>query len=246
MITLLKKEINAFLNSLVGYVVISVFLVSIGLFMWVFPSATGQFNVLDGGYANMDTLFIIAPWVFMFLVPAVTMRSFSEEMNTGTLELLLTRPLSHWQIIFSKYSAGFLLVIFSLLPTLIYYFSIHTLGNPKGNIDSGGTWGSYLGLMFLAGGFVAIGIFASSITGSQIVAFIFAVFLSFVFYIGFESVSSLNFWGSWDVLIQKIGINEHYISMSRGVIDSRDVIYFGSLAALFLFMTKVSLESRKW
>lgn len=246
MVTLLKKELSSFLNSLIGYIVISVFLISIGLFMWVFPSSGGQFNVLDAGYANIDTLFIIAPWVFMFLVPAVTMRSFSEEKRTGTIELLLTRPLTDWQIIFAKYFAGFLLVVFSLLPTLIYYFSVRTLGNPPGNIDTGGMWGSYLGLLFLAAGFVAIGIFASSVTDSQIIAFIFAVFFSFFCYIGFESISSLDLFGSVDSLILKLGINEHYISMSRGVIDTRDVIYFASLTGVFLLCTKTVMESRKW
>ena len=246
MLVLLKKELNSFLSSLIGYIVISVFLTSIGLFMWVFPSSTGNFNVLDAGYANIDTLFIIAPWVFMFLVPAVTMRSFSEEKRAGTIEILLTLPLSDWQIIFAKYLAGFLLVLFSLLPTLVYYFSIRTLGNPQGNIDTGGMWGSYFGLLFLAGGFVAIGIFASSVTNSQIIAFILAVFLSFFCYIGFESISSLDLFGSVDALILKLGINEHYISMSRGVIDTRDVIYFASLAGVFLLLTKTVMESRKW
>lgn len=246
MVTLLKKELSSFLNSLIGYFVISVFLISIGLFMWVFPSSVGQFNVPDAGYASIDTLFIIAPWVFMFLVPAVTMRSFSEEKRTGTIELLLTRPLTDWQIIFAKYFAGFLLVVFSLLPTLIYYFSVRTLGNPPGNIDTGGMWGSYLGLLFLAAGFVAIGIFASSVTDSQIIAFILAVFFSFFCYIGFESISSLDLFGSVDSLILKLGINEHYISMSRGVIDTRDVIYFASLTGVFLLCTKTVMESRKW
>lgn len=246
MLALLKKELNSFLSSLIGYIVISVFLTAIGLFMWVFPSAGGNFNVLDAGFANIDTLFIIAPWVFMFLVPAVTMRSFSEEKKNGTMELLLTRPLTDWQIIFAKYLSGFLLVLFSLLPTLVYYFSVSTLGNPPGNIDTGGMWGSYIGLLFLAAGFVAIGIFASSITDSQIIAFILAVFLSFFCYIGFESVSSLDLFGPIDSILLNLGINEHYISMSRGVIDTRDIIYFTSLATLFLLFTKTVMESRKW
>lgn len=246
MLILLRKELSSFLSSLIGYIVISVFLTAIGLFMWVFPSSAGQFNVLDAGYANIDTLFIMAPWVFMFLVPAVTMRSFSEEKRAGTIELLLTRPLSDWEIILAKYFAGFLLVVFSLLPTLVYFFSVWTLGNPPGNIDTGGMWGSYLGLLFLAGGFVAIGIFASSVTDSQIIAFILAVFFSFFCYIGFESISSLDLFGPVDSFILKLGINEHYISMSRGVIDTRDVIYFASLAGVFLILTKTVMESRKW
>ena len=241
--TLLKKEINNFLNSLIGYIVIIVFIMSISLFMWVFP---GGFNVLDEGYANIDTLFMIAPWVFMFLAPAITMKSFSEEQRTGTIELLSTKPLSVWQIILAKYFAGFLLVLFSLIPTLIYFFSIFYLGSPQGNIDVGAMWGSYLGLLFLSGGFVAIGVFASSITDSQIVAFILALFLSFFCYVGFESISSLDFLGPIDSLLVKLGIQEHYTSMSRGVIDLRDVLYFVSLSLIFLLFTKTKLESRNW
>lgn len=243
MLTLLKKEIRSFLSSLIGYIVIIVFVTTIGLFMWVFP---GDFNVMDAGYANIDTLFVIAPWVFMFLAPAITMRSFAEEKRTGTIELLLTHPLSDWQIILAKYLAGFLLVLFALIPTLVYYFSVHMLGNPSGNIDTGGMWGSYIGLLFLAGAFSAIGIFASSVTGNQIVAFILAVFLCFFCYIGFESISSLALFGTFDSIILKLGINEHYISMSRGVIDTRDVLYYISIIAVFMLFAKTSLESRKW
>jgi ABC-2 type transport system permease protein len=246
MFSLLKKEIGSFLSSLIGYIVIIVFITIIGLFMWVFPSNYGDMNVLESGYASIDTLFVMAPWVFMFLIPAVTMRSFAEEKRTGTIELLLTSPLSDWQIIFAKYFAGVILVIFSLLPTLIYFFSVYLLGNPQGNIDIGGTWGSYIGLFFLASGFVGIGIFSSSLTENQIIAFIVAVFISFFCYIGFESVSSFSLFGKIDSVILKLGINEHYISMSRGVIDTRDVIYFISLVAVFLYLTKMMIESRKW
>lgn len=243
MIALLRKEISSFLSSLIGYLVISVFLLAIGLFMWVFP---GTSNVLDAGYANIDTLFTIAPWVFMFLIPAITMRAFAEEKRTGTIEQLLTRPLSDLSIVLAKFFAGIILVLFSLVPTLIYYFSIRYLGNPPGNIDSGAVWGSYIGLLFLASGFVAIGVFASSITDNQIIAFIVGVFLSFFCYIGFESISSLELFGKIDSLILGLGINEHYISMSRGVIDSRDMIYFLSLMGVFILFTKIVLESRKW
>ncbi len=211
--------------------------------MWVFP---GEFNILNAGYANIDTLFIIAPWVFMFLIPAVTMRMFADEKKSGTIELLLTRPLTDLQIIFGKYFAGLTLVILSLLPTLVYYYSAHVLGNPSGNIDTGGMWGSYLGLFFLAAAFVAIGIFASSITENQIIAFIVGVFLSFFFFIGFESISTLALFGKIDNIILNLGINEHYISISRGVIDTRDVIYYFSIIGVFLLLTRTVLESRKW
>ena len=245
MFTLLKREINSFLNSLIGYIVITVFLLAIGLFMWVFP---GDSNVLDSGYSNINTLFVIAPWVFMFLVPAITMRLFSDEKKTGTIELLLTSPLTDLQIILAKYFAGFLLVLFSLIPTLLYFFSIYNLGNPQGNIDTGGMWGSYVGLLFLSSGFVAIGIFSSAITENQIIAFITAISLSFFCFIGFQFISSLDLAQSLgiDNVILSLGINEHYTSMSRGVLDTRDIIYFLSITILFILLTKIVLESRKW
>lgn len=243
MLTLLRKEIRSFLSSLIGYIVISVFLVIISLFMWIVP---GESNVLENGFASIDTLFIIAPWVFMFLIPAITMRSFADEKKAGTIELLLTRPLTDMQIIFSKYLAGVLLVIFSLLPTLFYYYTVHKLGNPPGNLDTGGMWGSYIGLLFLAAGFVSIGIFASAISENQIISFILAIFLCFFCYTGFEQISALDFLGKIDNFIIRLGINDHYISMSRGVIDTRDMLYFLSLIAVFLFSTKTVLESRKW
>lgn len=242
--SLLKKEINSFLSSLIGYLVISVFLLTVAMFLWVFPDS--DFNVLDGGYANIDGLFIIAPWVFMFLVPAVTMRSFSEEKKSGTIELLFTRPLSDLQIILSKYLAGLTLVIIALLPTFIYVFTVYILAQPTGNIDTGGVWGSYIGLVFLASGFVAIGIFSSSITDNQIVAFIIGMFLCFLVYLGFSSLAGLSFFGGIDSLLVNLGISYHYSSMSRGVLDTRDVLYFLSLTAFFILLTKTVLESRKW
>lgn len=243
MLTLINKEIRSFLGSLIGYIVIVVFLTTTGLIMWVFPGAT---NVLDSGYANIDTLFYIAPWVFMFLIPAITMRLFAEESRTGTIELLLTKPLTDFQIVLAKYLAGFTLVLFSLLPTLVYFYSVYQLGNPVGNIDVGGTVGSYLGLLFLGGVFVSIGVFASAITNNQIISFIVAVFLSFFCYVGFESISTLPFFDGIAHVIVKLGINEHYISMSRGVIDTRDMMYFFGTIALFLIFTKTVLSSRKW
>ena len=173
---LFKKEISGFFSSLTGYVVIAVFLMLTGLFMWVIP---GQFNVLDNGYATLDTLFALAPWVFLFLVPAITMRMISEEKRTGTLDLLYTRPVSELQIILAKFLASWTLVLLSIMPPLVYFSSVSRLGTPPGNIDVGGTWGSYIGLLFLGGIYAAIGIFASSLTGNQIVAFILAVFTSF-------------------------------------------------------------------
>jgi ABC-2 type transport system permease protein len=243
MLTLINKEIRSFLGSLIGYIVIVVFLTTIGLIMWVFPGGT---NVLENGYANIDTLFYIAPWVFLFLVPAITMRLFAEESRTGTIELLLTKPLTDFQIVFAKYIAGFTLVLFSLLPTLVYFYSIYQLGNPVGNIDIGGTIGSYFGLLFLGGVFVAIGVFASAITNNQIISFLVAVFLCALTFFGFEQLSMLEMFSEVDDVVLKLGINEHYISMSRGVIDTRDVIYFFGIIGLFLILTKTVLSSRKW
>ncbi|MEA3443259.1 MAG: gliding motility-associated ABC transporter permease subunit GldF, partial [Bacteroidota bacterium] len=220
-----------------------VFLLINSLFLWVFP---GEFNVLDSGYANLETLFIISPWVFLFLVPAISMRLFSEEKRTGTIELIITRPLSELQIVLAKYFAGLSLVLFSLLPSLIYFFSVYQLGNPVGNIDTGGTWGSYIGLFFLAGIYTSIGVFASALTENQIIAFIIALLLSFFFFIGFESISTLGVLGKFDDILINLGINEHYRSMSRGVLDTRDIIYFIGVIAIFIFATKTVLESRKW
>lgn len=246
MLALYLKEIRSFLSSLIGYVAISVFITVIGLFMWVIPTEGGGYNVIDNGFANIDPLFVIAPWVYLFLVPAITMRSFSEEKRAGTIELLLTRPLTDLTIVCSKYFAGLTLTAVSLLPTLVYYYSVHELGAPKGNIDTGGMWGSYAGLLFLGAGFVAIGIFASAISENQVIAFIIAVLLSFICYTGFEFVAMSGLPGNMSAVVKALGMNDHYISMSRGVIDTRDMLYFVSVVAIFLLSTRLVLESRKW
>ncbi|MFM7016226.1 MAG: gliding motility-associated ABC transporter permease subunit GldF [Bacteroidota bacterium] len=243
MFALLKKEINSFLNSLIGYIVIAVFLLTIGLFMWVFP---GELNVMDGGYANIDSLFSITPWVYMLLVPAVTMRLFSEEKKTGTIELLLTRPLTEMQVVLAKYLSGVILVLISLIPTIFYCFTIYTISFPAGNIDTGSILGSYIGLLLLGAGFVAIGLFASSISDNQVVSFIIAFFLCLLSYNGFEMASTLSKLPYISNVLYNLGIHGHYISMSRGVIDTRDVIYFLSLIFVFLFSTRTVIESRKW
>lgn len=242
MLAIYKKEIAGFLSSFTAYIIVGVFLLITGLFMWIFPDT----NVLDYGYSSMDSLFDMAPWVFMFLVPAVTMRSFAEEKKQGTIELLATRPLSDLQIILGKYLANLTLVIFALVPTLVYYFSIYQLGLEPGNIDTGGVIGSYIGLFLLGGAFVAIGIFCSSITENQIVAFTLAVFVSFFCFMGFEYLSTIAGLGSLDYIIEWIGINAHYESISRGVLDTRDLIYFVGFVALFLSITRTVLGSRKW
>jgi len=243
-IALLTKEINSFLNSVIGYVVLTVFLLSIGLLMWVLPGT--DFNAIENGAANLDTLFILAPWVFMFLVPAVTMKSFAEENKSGTIELLLTRPLTDLKIVLAKFFASFLLIVFSLLPTLIYFITIYRLASPQGNIDSGSIWGSYAGLLLLGGGFAAIGIFASSITESQVIAFILSLLLCYLFYIGLDYAGSVFPATGIGTFLVQLGIGSHYASLSRGVIDTRDVIYFISLSAFFILLTRFVLEKRKW
>lgn len=244
MYSLLKKEINSFLYSLTGYLTIFIFLLVLALMMWVFPDA--QFNITESGYANIDSLFMLTPWVYMFLIPAITMRLFAEERKSGTIELLLTKPLSELKIIIAKYFAGLLLVLFSLIPTLLFYYTIYEYAAPRGNVDTGAIWGSYIGLFFLGAGFVSIGIFASALTENQVVAFIIALFFCFITYSGFESLAAIMPVGPVSNTIYQMGIMAHYSSMSRGVIDTRDVAYFISLIALFIMFTKIKLESRKW
>ena len=243
MFAIYKKELNSFFSSLTGYIVIGVFLVITGLFMWLFTDT----SVIEYSYASLDTLFYLAPTLFTFLIPAITMKSFSEESQKQTLELLMTKPLTNTQIILGKYFAYFTLIIFALLPTLIYYYSIYQLGAPKGNIDTGAVIGSYIGLIFLAGVFVAIGIFSSSLTKNQVVAFVIAILLSFLIHWGFDFVSKLPvFWGVWDDMIQKFGIDYHYRSISKGLIDTKDVIYFISVVIIFLVFTGYVLKKRKY
>jgi ABC-2 type transport system permease protein len=237
------KEVNAFFSSLIGYIVIGTFLVLLGLVMFVFPDT----SVLEYEYASLNQLFDMAPLIFIFLIPAITMRSLAEEYQSGTIELLSTRPVSDWSIVFGKYLASLLLVAFALLPTLLYYYTIYQLGDPVGNLDSGAIAGSYIGLFFLAGAFVAIGLFASSLSNNQIVAFILATFLCFLLYYGFNYFSRLpGLVGRLDDVVQMFGIDYHYRSVSRGLLDSRDLIYFISIIALFLMLTLVSVERRKW
>lgn len=239
MIQVFAKEFNSFLNSLIAYMVIGVFLTGIGLLMWVFPDS----SVLDYGFADMDTLFSMGPYVFIFLAPAITMKSFAEEKKLGTLELLLTKPLSDWDVVFGKFLAAFALVLLALVPTCIYYVSIYKLGNPVGNIDSAGVWGSYIGLALLAMVFCAIGLLASSLTTNQIVSFILAAFLCFLIYTGFDSLATF---GNNALLIKQLGILYHYDSLSKGLIDSRDVLYFLSVTTFVLIITKTIIGSRQW
>ncbi len=234
------REIKSFFGSPIGYLVIAVFLLGNGLFLWVFE---GEYNILNSGFADLSPFFTLAPWILIFLIPAVTMRSFSDEKKQGTLELLLTKPLSLWQIVNGKFLGSMLLIVMAIIPTFIYVWVIFGLGSPEGNIDMGSTMGSYFGLLFLIAAYSAIGIFTSTLSENQIVAFIVAVFLCFFFYFGFESVATIV--PSIQGLISSIGMQDHFKSMSRGVIDSRDIIYFVSITVLFLSFTVYNLKSIK-
>lgn len=243
MYSLYKKELSGFFASLIGYLTIAVFLVLTGLMLWVLRS---DFNILDYGFASLDGLFLIGPFLYLFLIPAITMRSLAEERRTGTIEMLMTRPLSDWTIVFAKFLAAWTLVLISLLPTLVAYVSVVLLGDPVGNIDTGSVVGSYIGLLLLGGAFVAIGLFCSSLTSNQIVAFILAALLCAVAYLGFESIYNMGFLGRADLFVKQLGLSHHYDSISRGVVDSRDVVYFLCVMALFLMATRLVLQSRKW
>ncbi len=243
MYALFKKELNTFLSSLTGYLIILVFLLANGLLMW---GVNSEYNVLDTSYAQMDSLFILAPILFLIFIPAVTMRLFADEHKEGTIELLLTKPLSDLQIILAKYFAGLVLVLLSLLPTLVYYFSVYQLGEEVGNLDSAGIFGSYIGLFFLASGFVAIGTFSSALSKNQIISFVIAILLSAFFYLGWDVLASGLSNGKIELAVSYFGINAHYSSLSKGIVDSRDVLYFISLNILFIISTKTVLLSRKW
>ncbi len=221
-----------------------VFLISTGLIIWVFPDS--HFNILENGYATLEPLFVLAPWLFLFLIPAVTMRTFAEEKKSGTIELLLTKPLTDFQLVFAKYSSAFVLVVASLAPTLVYLISIYYLSTPVGNVDLAGIAGSYIGLLLLCSGFVSIGIFCSSVSGNQIVSFIVSLIICFFFYNGFDFISTIIDMPFLSNVLAQTGISIHYVSLSRGVIDSRDVIYFFSLTLFFLFLSRFTLERRKW
>jgi len=242
MLYIFRKEINSFLDSLIGYAVVGVFLITMGLLMWVFPET----SVLDYGFADMETLFTFGPFVFIFLVPAVTMRSFAEERKLGTLEWLLTKPVTEGNIVLGKFLASVSLVVVALLPTVIYYFTLVQLGNPAGNIDTSAVLGSYIGLILLGAVFCSIGILASSMVTNQIVAFLLAALLSFLFYSGFDSISGLIAEGNLALIVRQWGIQYHFESLSRGLIDSRDVVYFFTLGGVFLVAAKTVLSSRSW
>lgn len=236
MFAILKKEINSFFASPIGYLVIGIFLITNGLFIWVFK---GDFNIWDYGFADLSGYYFIAPWIFIFLIPAITMKSFSEEKKQGTLELLLTKPITDWQLIFGKFLGAFTLIVLALLPTLLYIYTVFQLGNPIGNIDLGSAFGAYVGLLGIAMIYCAVGIFTSALSNNQIVSFILAVFVCFLMYYSFEALSGIT-----STSIQNFGIKAHFNSISKGIVDSRNVMYFFSVSFLFLYFTKLTLTKK--
>jgi ABC-2 type transport system permease protein len=234
-----KKELAQYFSSLTGYIAIVVFLLVNGLVLFVFRD-----NILEYGYATLESFFALAPWVLIFLIPAITMRSFSEEFRTGTFEILRTRPLSSWHITTGKFFGSLLIAVIALLPTIVYFFSVNALASTSG-IDSGAAVGSYLGLFFLAAVFTSIGICMSSFTNNAVVAFIISVIVCVFLYYGFNALSQLaGLSGGIDYFIEMLGIDLHYQNISRGVIDTRDIIYFLSLIFFFLLLTQQNLKKR--
>lgn len=238
MIAIFKREIHSFFASPIGYFVIAVFLLLNGMFLWLFKS---DFNILDNGFADLSSFFLLAPWIFIFLIPAITMRSFSEEQKQGTLEVLLTKPISHLQIVLGKFFAALTLIIFALIPTLLYVLALYNLESGSGNIDMGSIQGSYIGLIFLAATYTAIGIFASTLSNNQIVAFIIAVFICFLMYYGFEGLSNFDLFGGF-LYLETLGMEYHFSSVSRGVLDTRDVLYFVSITIIFIALTHFNIQ----
>ena len=240
MLAIFRKEIKSFFTSPIGYLIIGLFLVLNGLFLWVFK---GAFNILDYGFADLSNFFLLAPWVFLFLIPAITMKSFSEERKLGTLELLLIKPVSILKIVLGKFSGAFVLCLLAVLPTITYVFSISDLGLPSGNFDIGIVIGSYFGLLFLIATYASIGIFASSLSDNQILSFILGIAICFLIFYGFEALATLVSDGDTGQLLQSFGIKAHFESIARGIIDIRDIIYFLSLTFFFLYLTKVRLNT---
>ncbi len=236
------KEIRSFLSSVIGYTFILIFLITSGLFHWIISEDT---NLLEGAEADLIPFFNLSPMIFLILIPAITMRSIAEERRTGTIELLFTRPISDLNILLAKYFAGVTLVVIAILPTFVFYFSMYSISLENGDFDHGAMLTSYIGLILLGSVFVAIGLFASSITNSQIVAFIIAMFLSWIFYDGLTLLGSFNLMGDFDYIIKYCGISFHYDSIKRGVIDSSDIIYFLSVISIFIFSALTVLKSLK-
>lgn len=238
MFAIFKREVQSFFISPIGYLIVGLFLLLNGLFLWVFK---GDFNIFDYGFADLGNLFLLAPWIFIFLIPAITMKSFSEERKVGTLELLLIKPISVWKLVLGKFWGATLLCVIAVLPTIIYVFSISYLGITPGNYDLGVVLGSYFGLLFLIALYTSIGLFSSTISDNQIVSFIIGILVCFLMFNGFEAVSSL-FSGESQQIIQGLGAKSHFESIARGIVDTRDLVYFISLTVFFLYLTFLRLK----
>lgn len=243
MLAILNKEIQSFFSSLTGYMVIGLFLVACGLFLFIF---NGSYNILDSGFADLKAFFNIAPWIFIFLIPAISMKTFADERRMGTMELLLTKPIGLWKLITGKFLGVLILIFLAIIPTLLYVLTISELGRPMGNFDFGATIGSYFGLLFLGACFASIGIFSSSLSSNQIISFLVGVFLCFLCYFAFDGLSETGIFGSSSYLLESLGISFHYQSISRGVVDTRDIVYFLSLIFLFLKLTQINLSATKY
>jgi ABC-2 type transport system permease protein len=239
--SIFNKEFNTFFSSLVAYIVIAVFLMAVGLLLWVFPDT----SILDYGYADLGTFFNLTPYILLFLIPAITMRTFAEEFKNGTIELLLTKPLTNWQLVAGKFFANWLLTVVILLPTIVYFYSVYQLGNPIGNIDVGAAIGSYIGLVLLAAVFVAVGLWASSLGDNQIVAFVVGVFVCFILYVGIGSLAQLDVWGKWAYAVSWIALDEQYRDLGRGLIDSRNVVFLVTLTLLFLYLSENRITAKR-
>ena len=242
MYAVFKRELFSLLNSLMAYITIGIFLLAAGLLLWFFPDT----SILEYGYAELTNFFDLIPFLFLFLIPALTMRSFAEERREGTYVLLATRPITDWQIILAKYFSSLTLVLFALVPTIIYYVSIYKLGLPEGNIDGGAVLGSYIGLFLLSSTYTAIGIFSSAMTKNQVIAFAVAVFLCFIAYSGFDAISKVPSFLAVDDIFLNLSVYQHYLSISRGVLDTRDISYFLTFIIFFLGLTKLVLGRRRW
>nr|WP_298927212.1 gliding motility-associated ABC transporter permease subunit GldF [uncultured Allomuricauda sp.] len=239
MFAIFKREVQSFFTSPIGYLIVGLFLLLNGLFLWVFK---GDFNIFDYGFADLGNLFLLAPWIFIFLVPAITMKSFSEERKVGTLELLLIKPISIWKLVLGKFWGAFLLCIIAVIPTIIYVFAISNLGITEGNFDLGVVLGSYFGLLFLIGAYTSIGLFSSTLSDNQIVSFIIGILMCFLLFNGFDAISSLFADGETQRLIQEIGAKSHFDSIAGGIVDTRDLLYFISLTLFFLYLTFLRLK----
>ena len=238
MLAIFRKEVNQFFSSPIAYIIMGVFLTAVGLLLWVFPDT----SLLENGYADMGPFFTLTPYVMLFMVPAITMRSIADEVRAGTLEWLLTKPVSRWGVVIGKFGASWLLVVLTLLPTLLYYVTLYRLGSPVGNIDSAGVFGSYIGLVLLAGVLVAIGVWASSLNDNQVVAFVLGVFFGFLLYVGLSALAGLLAPGGLAYYLSYFALDEQYRALGRGLIDSRNVVYLSSLILFFLLLTVNQLK----